>query len=143
MRTREDVEAYLGRSPYPHRELEDDTWIVRDRNTETKSIAVRLADGLLLFHMKVFDLADVPAASRESLFATLLELNASEMLHGAYGLVRAASGEEIVLTAAHGLEDLDYSEFVATLDDFSVAIAKNHERLGRFRTRGSAPPPRA
>jgi hypothetical protein len=133
MRTREDVEAYLARSPYPYRELEENTWLVQDRNGARENIVVRLTGDLLLFRVNVVDLDAVEPAQREAFFAMLLELNASDMLHGAYGLQRIDGGGKVLLTAAMGLEDLDYSELVGTLDDFAVALAKHHERFAAFR----------
>ncbi|GAB4194970.1 MAG: hypothetical protein OHK0013_00660 [Sandaracinaceae bacterium] len=133
MRTREDVEAYLAKSPYPYREIDEDTWLVQDRGGARENIVVRLTGDLLLFRVNVLDLDTVEPSKRESFFATLLELNANDMLHGAYGLQRFDGSGKVLLTAAMRLEDLDYSELVGTLDDFSVALAKHHERLAAFR----------
>lgn len=140
MRTREDVEAYLGKSPYPFRELEESTWLVQDRAGAKENIVVRLSGDIVLFRVNVLDLASTDPARREELYALLLELNAGDMMHGAYGLTRDAAGGKVLLTAAMRLEDLDYSELVGTLDDFTVALAKHHERLAPFRVRPSNPP---
>lgn len=130
MRTRDDIEAYLSRTSYPHREIEEATWVVQDPSLTNgrENIVVRLAGGLCLFRVKVLDVAVVAAAQREAFLGTLLELNATDMVHGAYGLVDG----HVVLTAALRVENLDFNEFVGTLDDFTVALAKHNERLSPF-----------
>lgn len=140
MRTREDVEAYLAKSPYPFHELEENTWLVQDRSGAKENIVVRLSGDIVLFRVNVVDLASIDAARREELFSLLLELNAGDMLHGAYGIAKSDAGGKVLLTSAMRLEDLDYSELVGTLDDFSMAIAKHHERIARFSVRASTPP---
>lgn len=137
MRTREDIEAYLARSSYDATELEENTWLVTERAPSTSSprenIVVRLAGELVFFRVNVLDLEAVEPSRREGFFATLLELNATDMVHGAYGLQRHDGGPtKVLLTAAHRLSDLDYSELVGTLDDFTVALAKHHERFAAF-----------
>ncbi|MBX7191059.1 MAG: YbjN domain-containing protein [Sandaracinaceae bacterium] len=143
MRTREDVEAYLAKSPYPFRELEESTWLVQDRSGAKENIVVRLSGDILLFRVHVIELEAIDRARREELYALLLELNASDMVHGAYGITRTEAGGKVLLTAAMRLQDLDYSELVGTLDDFSMALAKHYDRIARFSMRASSPPPAA
>jgi hypothetical protein len=76
---------------------------------------------------------DVPAERREELYQTLLQLN-TEMMHGAYGL---ESGK-VVLTDALQLENLDFNEFQATLDDITLAVADHYSRLAKFRAAAAA-----
>lgn len=143
MRTRDDVEAYLGQSPYPFRELEEDTWLVQDRTGAKENIVVHLSGDLVLLRVNVIDLASIDTTRREELFGLLLELNTRDMVHGAYGVSRGGANQEggkVLLTAALRLADLDYSELVATLDDFSVALATHHEHIAKFSLRASSPP---
>jgi hypothetical protein len=75
---------------------------------------------------------DLPAqdkVNREELFQTLLTLNAAEMMHGAYGL----EGGKIVISDALQLENLDFNEFQATIDDITLAVADHYPRLAKFR----------
>ncbi len=128
MRTREDIESYLIRSQLRHEEVEGrDTWLVHDAGSG-ETIVVTLAGPLVVFRTKVMELAQTK--DRERLFAKLLELNATEMVHGAYGIADGA----VVLTCTLRLEDLDYGELQGTIDDFSVALTKHYETLAAFRT---------
>lgn len=127
MLTREDIEAYLIRSGANHAELEDDMWVVHDTGS-TENIVIRLAGPLVLFRVKVLELDKI--TRREELFMKLLELNAGDMVHGAYGIANDA----IVLTCALRSENLDYNEFQGTIDDFSLALSNHYETLASFRT---------
>jgi hypothetical protein len=91
-------------------------------------IIITLAGPVLVFRVKVMD---VPRQHREDLFRTLLELNASEMMHGAYGV----EGDAIVISDALQMENLDFNEFAASIDDITLAVASHHSRLGKYQDR--------
>lgn len=126
MRTRADIEAYLMRAGLSYREVEEGTFLVHDRATNDNFV-LRIADDLVLLRVKVLDLA--ATVRREDLYRLLLELNATEMVHGAYGI----ADDAVVLTSMLRLGSLDYEELVATIDDFSLALTNHHERLAAFR----------
>ena len=127
MRSRDDIESYLVRAEVPYEEVgEDGMWLVRDRSLG-ESIAIKAAGPLLLFRVKVLELAEVN--DKAALFEELLTLNASDLVHGAYGI----SDDAVVLTCALQAENLDYNELQAVLDDFSLALANHYEKLTRFR----------
>lgn len=150
MRNKDDIDAYLGKSPYTYEELEENTWLVHDASLEgsPENVVIRLSDDIVLFRVNVLDLEEVPAQVRGELFAMLLELNATDMVHGAYGVQLSGSAApkersshaqsrlnaagKVMLTSSMRLENLDYSEFVGTLDDFTVALAKHHELIASF-----------
>ena len=92
MVTREDVEGYLLRMEIPFQELEEGLWVVGD-SKDTAPLFVNYAPPLLLVRVEVMD---VPGDEevRRGLFRELLELNATDLVHGAYGL----DENEIVLT---------------------------------------------
>lgn len=129
MRTREDIEAYLIRSKYPHEEIEERTWLVRDPSGIRENVVLRITDDLALFRVHALELANVDPKDREAFYSALLALNADDMVHGAYGV----HDGKVLLTASLRLENLDYNEFVGTLDDFSLALAKHQPKLAGFR----------
>ncbi len=124
MRTREDIEAYLLRTGQPYEEIAPETWLVRDTGGRAGPIIVRFDGDIVLFRLKVLALDE--HVHREALFQRLLELNATDMVHGAYGIADGA----VVLTCSLRAENLDYSEFAGTLDDFTLALSKHYESLG-------------
>ncbi len=127
MRTREDVDSYLLRTGLPYQEIEEGMWIVRDSDAG-ENVVIRIAGPLVLFRAKVLGLEAI--TRREELFHRLLELNASEMVHGAYGI----TDDAVVLTHTLRLENLDYNELQGTIDDFSLAVTNHYETLAAFRT---------
>jgi hypothetical protein len=125
MKTAADIQSYLLKMELPHEEPREGTWIVRGLDG-LDSLIVTLAGPVAVFRVK---LMDIPHKQREELFRTLLELNATEMMHGAYGI----EGDAIVISDALQLENLDYNEFAATVDDITLAVASHHGRLAKFR----------
>ena len=125
MKTSDDIESYLLKMDLTTDEAREGTWLVRGL-TGIDNMIVTLAGPVLVFRVKVLDL---PKHHREELYRTLLELNASEMMHGAYGI----EGESIVISDALQLENLDFNEFAATVEDIALAVASHHGRLSKYR----------
>jgi hypothetical protein len=125
MKTREDIEAYLLRLGVTHEDLGHDIWRIKDNGFE--NLLVSLAGPVVVFRLKVMDL---PPTGREALFETLLKLNAREMVYGGFGV----DGHAVVLTASLPLEELDFSEFQAVVDDMGMAISKHYPALSKFRS---------
>jgi hypothetical protein len=92
-----------------------------------ENIAIKSAGPLLLFRVKVLELSEV--GDRADLFEELLKLNATDLVHGSYGI----SEDAVVLTCTLEIENLDYNELQAVLDDFSLALANHYEKLTKFR----------
>lgn len=79
MATREDIEHYLIQLGYPFESVEAHMWVIHN----TADVVVTYEPPLVIFRMK---LMEVPRSRREDFFKLLLELNASQMVHGAYGI---------------------------------------------------------
>jgi hypothetical protein len=127
MVTREDVEGYLIRLELPFQELEEGLWMVGDAR-EMAPVFVNYAPPLLLVRVEVMNVPDSEGL-RSGLFRELLELNATDLVHGAYGL----DGEEIVLTHTLQLQDLDFSELQASLESIMLALRSHYDTLARYR----------
>ncbi|HEX2278677.1 MAG TPA: YbjN domain-containing protein [Candidatus Tectomicrobia bacterium] len=112
---REDIEHYLIRMGHPHETIADNMWVIRD----TANIVISYEPPLVIFRSK---LMDVPGKNREAFFRLLLELNASEMIHGAYGL----EGDVVALIDTLQSEQLDLNEFQATVDALLLAINQDY-----------------
>jgi hypothetical protein len=124
MLTREDLESYFSRMNLDYEELEEGMYLVRS-GEERLPVVVNHSPPLLYLQLKVMDLSQAERP-REELYRTLLELNASEVVHGAYGL----EGDEIVLSQTLQLESLPFAEFQASLESILFA-ASSH--MGRIR----------
>lgn len=118
MTTREDVQAWLDRLELPVESVADDIWLLRtDGGAE---LAVHFAPPVLVFRMRVMELPGDAARAGE-LFRKLLEFNARDLVHGSYGV----EGDHVVLTDTLGLDNLDFSEFEASVDSLTLALASH------------------
>jgi len=124
MKTREDIESYLLKMGVSHEDLDGDIWRVRDGGVE--NLMVSLAGPIVVFRLKMMD---VPVTRREALFETLLRLNTTELFHCAFGI----EGTAVVLTGALELENMDYNEFQAVIEDMGMAVSKQYPVLSKFR----------
>ena len=59
----------------------------------------------------------------------LLELNATDLVHGAYGIEEDA----IIIAEALELAHLDYEEFQAAYESITVALASHLREIGTYR----------
>lgn len=128
MISREDLESFLIRTEMDHREIGDAMWLVdpgRGGEDREPAIVVSFSPPLVILRASIGE-APEGGEPRLKLFQRLLELNASEMVHGAYGL----EDDEIILTDALEIQDLDYSEFLASLEGLSLAVTSHREQLG-------------
>jgi len=123
MKTTQDVESYLLRLGVPHQEIKPGIWLLTIEGCE--NFVVSMAGSVVAFRVKVMD---APRTDREALFRNLLTLNTSEMIHGAFGM----EGDSIVIVHALELENLDFNEFQAVIDDVSMAISKHYPTLSRW-----------
>ena len=128
MISREDLESFLIRTEMDHREIGDAMWLVdpvKDAEEDHPAVVVSLSPPLVIFRVSIGMLPEGDHAQLD-LFRKLLELNASDLVHGAYGL----EGDEVILVDALELQDLDYSEFLASLESLSLAVTSHVKQLG-------------
>ena len=109
-------------------ELEPNIWLVR--TPEDAEVVVHYAPPVVILRVRVMEL---PASEprRGELFRQLLEYNARDLVHGSYGL----EGDHVVLTDTLELEDLDFSEFEASFDSITLALASHLGALAPYRER--------
>jgi hypothetical protein len=72
---------------------------------------------------------ELPNKRREEFFKLLLEINASDMIHGAYGI----EDNNVVLIDTLQAENLDYNEFQATLEALMLSSTQDYQKLKAFR----------
>lgn len=131
MVTKEDILTYLDRvegGTVETTEVEPGLW--RARTQSGADVVVHYAPPVVILRMRVME----PPASdekRSGLYRQLLEFNARDLVHGSYGL----EGEHVVLTDALELADLDYSEFEASWDSLTLALASHLSALAPYRER--------
>ena len=131
MVTREDIESFLDRlssEGASYNEVEPGMWIVRPGGALDVDVVVHYSPPVVVLRVKVMDLpADEGRVA--TLSRRLLQLNATDLVHGSYGIER----EAIVLTEALELSHLDYEEFLAAYEGMTLALASHLRELGAFR----------
>ena len=122
MRTKEDVERYLINLDTPSEVLGDGIYRLNDDLPDIDDIIVMVSDPLVIFSVR---LMKVPGKNTEAFYKKLLELNATELVAGAYGL----DGDDVVITDTLQLENLDENEFVASVESLAMAIHEHYSIL--------------
>jgi len=120
------VEQYLIDLKYSYREVKPNLWLLDDTEHDLEGIAIMYEEPLVIIRVQVMT---VPRENKLEFFTKLLELNAQEMIHGAYGL----EGEKIVIIDTMEYENMDYSEFRAALDAISLALTQHFPILSVYR----------
>lgn len=118
MRTEKDVEAYLLRLGRRYRALDGQggTFLV-ESGGDLPPVAVRVDPPLVVVRVQVGDVAKVK--DPPALYKALLEANVKTLLHASYGLDEG----RVVVSSALELENLDFNELQATLDEIDLALA--------------------
>jgi hypothetical protein len=131
MLTRDDIEGFLNRltaEGESYEEIEQGLWIVRPGGNLELDVVVHYSPPVVLLRVKVMT---VPADDGKcaDLNRRLLELNANDLVHGAYGIAQ----DSIVLTEALELEHLDFEEFLAAYESMTLALASHLRELSSYR----------
>jgi hypothetical protein len=131
MITRDDIEGFLDRlasEGATYREIEPGLWAVRPGGALDLDFIVHHNPPVVVLRVNVMDL---PAANGRTadLNRRLLELNASDLVHGSYGI----SNGSIVLTEALELEHLDFEEFLSSYESMTLALATHLRELAAYR----------
>jgi hypothetical protein len=116
MRNEKDVEAYLLKLNRRFTIVDDQPGTFLVHSSEAMPpIALRVDPPLIVLRVHIGDAEDNPV-----LFRRLLELNAKALVHSSFGLEE----NRIVLSSALELENLDFNELEAALDEIDVALAQ-------------------
>ncbi|HEY8376755.1 MAG TPA: YbjN domain-containing protein [Nannocystis sp.] len=127
MTTAETLESYMLRMELPHEKVSDDTWLVGPESSSKVRIIVRVDEPIVLYSSPVFTVTpDTP--DQLGLFRRLLEFN-DTTIHCAYAL----DGDQILLSGAHQLADLDFGEFQAMIEDMAMALDLHLPQLAPWR----------
>jgi hypothetical protein len=131
MVTKEDIEGFLNRldgNGASHSELQPGLWVVKPGGALDFDIVVSFEPPVVVISVKVMA---VPSDKKleATLNRRLLELNASDIVHGAYGIEE----DDIVMAEALELSHLGYEEFLAAFESITVALASHLREIGTYR----------
>ena len=123
MVSREDLESFLIRMDLSYEEVDEGMFLTRAED-DGAPVVVHHADALLLIRMKVMDMPPENEGTLD-LYRTLLELNATEVVHGAYGI----EDGDLILSDTLELETLDFHELQASMESITLAAASHMEQI--------------
>jgi hypothetical protein len=127
MVTREDLESFLIRMDLDWNEVDEGMFLVQ---SPSGGVVVHLSDPVLLVRLKVMDLPN-GESDLGGLYRALLELNATDIVHGAYGI----EDGELILTDTLELQNLDFEELQASVESLQFAVSSH---LGRIKVLAGA-----
>ena len=113
----QDLEGYLHRLERRFERSEGGTYLV-SMGADRPLVALRMAAPVLVAQVDIGP-APIEDTGGAALFRKLLVLNATALVHAAYGI----EGDTIVLSAALELRNLDLNELEAVLADLDMALA--------------------
>ena len=104
----------------------ENLWLLDDAEHTLQGVVVMLAEPLVIIQAEIMD---APKQNLLELYTKLLELNAADILHGAYALENG----KIVLIDTLEYDTMDYGDFRAALDSFSLALTQHYPVLSKYR----------
>ncbi len=128
---KEDIERFLDRltaEGASYSEVESGFWIVKPTGELDFPVVVNYSPPVVILRVKVMTLPS-NAGAMATLSRRLLELNATDLVHGSYGI----EDQSIVMSEALELSHLDYEEFQAAYESITLALASHLRELGSFR----------
>ncbi len=131
MLTKDDIESFLDRlstKGISYFEAGENTWIVQPGGALEVDVVVHYNPPVVLLRVKVMNVPQKNGRGAE-LNRRLLELNATDLVHGSYGI----SNGSIVLTEALELSHLDFEEFLASYESMTLALATHLRELTSYR----------
>lgn len=123
MVTVEDLESFLIRMDLDYEELEPGMFLVQS-TANGAPMVVNHSAPLLLVRLKVMDLPDQDGGFF-SVYKRLLELNATDVVHGAYGI----EDGELILSDTLELETLDFHELRSSAESIAMAASSHLEEI--------------
>ena len=133
MVTKDDIEGFLDRLEQDgasYKEVEPGLWVVKPGGELDFDMVVHYSPPVAVLRVKVMELPKEKATLAE-LSRRLLELNASDLVHGSYGIEQ--NSNSIVLTEALELGHLDFEEFLSAYEGMTLALASHLREIGTFR----------
>ena len=126
MAGRDKVQSYLVDLGLSFDEVDANTWLITDEDKGSKNIVVLVSEPLVILRVKVMEL---PEWERGRLYERLLQLNAEDLLHGAYAL----EGDHVILIDTLELESMDLEDFRASIEAMGLALAQHYKILSEYR----------
>jgi hypothetical protein len=123
---RNKVEQYLTEGGYEFQSAGENVWLLTNEDSGLAGVVIAVDHPVVIFRV---DVMDCPAAKNGELFRKLLEMNAADMVYGAYAI---DNGKVIIINSME-YDTMDFSEFQSVLDSFSMALSRGYPELAKYR----------
>jgi len=120
------IEQYLIDLMLTYQQIESNLWLLDDEEHSLQGVAIMQAEPLVIIRAEVMD---IPKDKLLELYTKLLELNANDVIHGAYALDK----NKIILIDSLQYSSMDLEDFRASLDSISLALAQHYPILSVYR----------
>jgi hypothetical protein len=120
------IEQYLIDLMLTYQQIDKNLWLLDDDDHSLQGVAVMQAEPLIIIRAEIMD---IPKSNLLELYTTLLELNATDIIHGAY----AVENGKVILVDSLLFDTADYEGFRASLDSFSLALTQHYPILSKYR----------
>ena len=119
----ERIEGYIIDMGLAFEQVQSGLWLIHDEVDYIDNIVVYHNPPVLTFRVKLIDAPEEKVQAE--LFKRLLELNATSMVAGAYGL---EDGSVVIVDTVQS-ENLDVNEFQASIDSIALAVREHYAEL--------------
>ena len=120
------IEQYLIDLMITYRQIDSNLWLLEDEEHALQGVVIMQAEPMVIIRAEIME---TPKDNVLELYTKLLELNASDVVHGAYAL----EGSKIVLIDTLHYDTMDYEDFRAVLDSFSLLLTQHYPVLSKYR----------
>ena len=120
------IEQYLIDLMITYEQIEPNFWLLDDEERSLQGVVIMYAEPLVVVRA---ELMDPPKNNLLEFYTKLLELNATDVIHGAYAL----DNNKVILLNSLQYDTMDYEEFRAALDSFSLALTQHYPILSAYR----------
>jgi len=127
MEEAQELEGLLMASGLDYEAYDGGTWLVHEASDEIDNIAIHFSPPVIVFRVKLME-SPADAERQARLYERLLQLNAGEMVAGAFAL----EGNAVIVTETLQTENLDANEFQAAIDGLTLAISQHYPELRGF-----------
>ena len=122
------IEQYLIGMMLTYEQVDSNMWLLDDEERTLQGVVIMQAESEVIVRT---DIMDIPKNNLLELYTKLLELNATDVFHGAYALDR--DNKKIILINTLHYDTMDFDDFRTSLDAFSLALATHYPILSKYR----------
>ncbi|MCL2186925.1 MAG: YbjN domain-containing protein [Treponema sp.] len=122
------IEQYLIDMRLSYQQVNEKLWLLDDEERTLQGIAIMLTEPLVTIRAEIFN---VPQNNLLELYTKLLEINANDVIHGAFAL--DSDSNKIILINTLNYNSMDYEDFRTALEAFSLALTEHYPILSKYR----------